>query len=523
MRLTDASVAIRPRSAWEALDLGVLLARRHAGLLMASWALVTLPVFAVLSLLLWDYSSLAILIFWWLKPAFERLPLYILSRALFADTPTLREALRAFPGLLRRQLLPSLLWRRFSPTRSFDLPVLQLEGLAGAARSQRLVVLGQRNAGGATWLTVVGMHFELALYLGLMALLYLMLPQQWLSDWKWQALLDALQGDWQWLEHLSNLLYALVLVVWEPVYVACGFTLYLNRRTELEAWDIELVFRRLRQRLVGSAYALLLVCAGALAMLPGSAPWAAESATSCPLPNQDPNGPEAARLLHQKLTSEQSRQAVDALLDAPPFRNSETVTRWRLGEPPREKAGKGNEDDLKAFFEALAHWRPLGLILQSLQTLLWAALIAAVVLLLWRYREWLRLFATRLGLPQKAPREAPAVLFGLELAPESLPEDVASTAERLWDEQPRAALGLLYRALLSRLLHDYRVPLRDSSTEGEVLGQVEGLQHPELDSYARELTGHWQALAYGHRPPPGELRQALCDGWRRLFGPGAPA
>ena len=70
-----------------------------------------------------------------------------------------------------------------------------------------------------------------------------MLPQQWLSDWKWQALLDALQGDWQWLEHLSNLLYALVLVVWEPVYVACGFTLYLNRRTELEAWDIELVFR----------------------------------------------------------------------------------------------------------------------------------------------------------------------------------------------------------------------------------------------------------------------------------------
>ena len=32
MRLTEASVAIRPRSAWEAIDLGVLLARRHAGL-----------------------------------------------------------------------------------------------------------------------------------------------------------------------------------------------------------------------------------------------------------------------------------------------------------------------------------------------------------------------------------------------------------------------------------------------------------------------------------------------------------
>ena len=47
MRLTDASVTIRPRSAWEACDLGVLLARRHAGLLTASWALLTLPVFVL--------------------------------------------------------------------------------------------------------------------------------------------------------------------------------------------------------------------------------------------------------------------------------------------------------------------------------------------------------------------------------------------------------------------------------------------------------------------------------------------
>jgi hypothetical protein len=28
-------------------------------------------------------------------------------------------------------------------------------------------------------------------------------------------------------------------MVWEPIYVACGFSLYLNRRTVLEAWDIE--------------------------------------------------------------------------------------------------------------------------------------------------------------------------------------------------------------------------------------------------------------------------------------------
>ena len=150
MRLTDASVAIRPRSAWEAIDLGVLLARRHLGLLMASWALLTLPLFVLLSALLWQYPTVAVLLFWWLKPAWERLPLHILSRALFGDTPTLKEAFRALPRLLRPQLIASLTWRRLSPTRSFDLPVLQLEGLAGEARSKRLAVLGQRYAGGAT-------------------------------------------------------------------------------------------------------------------------------------------------------------------------------------------------------------------------------------------------------------------------------------------------------------------------------------------------------------------------------------
>lgn len=520
MRLTDASVAIRPRSAWEALDLGVLMARRHAGLLAASWALLTLPLFAVLSLALWERPSLALLIFWWLKPAFERLPLYILSRALFGDTPTLREALRAVPGLLRRQLPASLLWRRFSPTRAFDLPVQQLEGLGGRERSRRLIVLGQRNTGAATWLTVIGMHFEVGLYLGLMALLYLLLPQQWLTQWRWQALLKVLLGDLQWLEHLANLLYALALVVWEPVYVACGFSLYLNRRTELEAWDIELTFRRLRQRLIGSAYALLLVGGTLGCLLPAPGAWASDA--PAPPPAMAADAPNAPRLQHQRLSSEQSRQAARALLDAPPFRNPQTETRWRLGE---DKDAQKNPDDTdsRAFFDALRHWKPFEIAAQSLQALLWALVLGLAALLLWRYRAWLRLYAGRLGLPQRSRREAPRVLFGLELAPESLPADIAGEAERLWDEQPRAALGLLYRALLSRLLHDCRLPLRDSSTEGEVLRQLESLDRRELQDYAQLLTRHWQALAYGHRPPAATARQPLCDGWRRLFAAGAPA
>lgn len=297
MRLSDASVVIRPRTTWEAMDLGVLMSQRHRHLLMTSWAIVTLPTFALLSLLLWDSPSLAVFIFWWLKPAFERLPLYILSKTLFGETPTLKQALRQWPQLLKPQLLASLTWRRLSPNRSFVMPVVQLEGLSGMARQQRLHVLLQRNAGAAQWLTIIGVHLESALWIGLMVLFYLLLPQQIELDWNWQTLIAAVNHDWLWLEHLTNAFYALVLVAWEPVYVACGFSLYLNRRTVLEAWDIELVFRRMRQRLSGAAVVLLLAV---IACIPtAQTVWAAEPVIS----------PDSPRLLDQPLTSQASGTA----------------------------------------------------------------------------------------------------------------------------------------------------------------------------------------------------------------------
>jgi hypothetical protein len=82
-------------------------------------------------------------------------------------------------------------------------------------------------------------------------------------------------------------------------------------------------------------------------------------------------------------------------------------------------------------------------------------------------------------------------------------------------------LGLLYRALLSRLHHGFGIPLKPSDTEGQVLHRVEQLQQEQLLAFSKNLTLHWQNIAYGHRPPPAHLQQELCDGWRGLFGPGA--
>lgn len=522
MRLTDASVVIRPRSAWEAVDLGVLLAKQHAGLLMLSWAIVTLPIFALLCLLLWDYPSIAVLIFWWLKPAYERLPLFILSNALFGSTPSLKQALKALPGLLKPQLLASLTWRRLSPTRSFDLPVQQLEGLSGSARNQRLVVLGQRDAGGASWLTVVGVALEIALIFGLISLFYMLLPAQLELDWSWDTLISTDTHQWLWLEHLSNLFYALVLVLWGPIYVACGFTLYLNRRTALEAWDIELVFRQLRQRLTGVAYALLLSVALLFMPVADNAMAASEAAPVA----TDPNGPDAPRLLKQPLTSEQSQESITQLLDQPPFEHRETVTRWRFGDAPKEPSAedaKSLDEWMKKLADLAQLWKSVDGVALFFEVLLWTILFSLLAWLLWRYRDWLNAFAGRLRMPQVRRYQAPEQLFGLEVAPQSLPNDIAGEVERLWHEHPRAALSLLYRALLSRLLHEQQLVLKSSDTEGEVLQQVHALQQAELSQFSQTLTRHWQNLAYGHQQPPAALKDELCTGWRQLFERGAQA
>ncbi len=43
---------------------------------------------------------------------------------------------------------------------------------------------------------------------------------------------------------LLSLAYAGVVLFVEPFYVAAGFAMYLNRRVQLEAWDVEQEFRR---------------------------------------------------------------------------------------------------------------------------------------------------------------------------------------------------------------------------------------------------------------------------------------
>ena len=101
-----------------------------------------------------------------------------------------------------------------------------------------------------------------------------------------------------------------------------------------------------------------------------------------------------------------------------------------------------------------------------IEVVLWGVVISGLVVLIWHYRDWLQAFVSRRPTrKQKLSRPLPQQAFGLDLKPESLPDDVAASAEHLWQSNPREALGLLYRALLSRLLHDFNMTLKAADTE----------------------------------------------------------
>ncbi|MBB3060577.1 DUF4129 domain-containing protein [Microbulbifer rhizosphaerae] len=515
MDLNRLAVRARLRSPWESIDLGVVLARRQWWPLFIVWLLPATLVFGATALLLWDSPGWAIFLVWWLKPVYDRLPLLIASRALFGEKMPAGAALKQFFSVNRRDWLAWLSWRRLSPTRSFDMPVTLLEQSSGPARGARIGVLHRKHASAATWLTLTGYHLEVILGLALAALIYLLIPEQVEIDW-----MPFLSSGAIWLQWALNGLYLLVMAAVAPFYVVCGFSLYIGRRIELEAWDIEIQFRNLVERQRRSektaplAAQLMLLCALGIF-----------AATPALQARAETGGPP-----------EQAREQIDEILAGENFHRMETVKGWRLKEFKRE------DEAFPEWLIALLEWleslsadespEPNGtswgpLVAGLLEVLLWIGAIGLAIYLLWHYREQL---GRALKFRKKPPREkkaAPETLFGLDVRQSSLPADVCAEVLRLWQQgEQRAGLGLLYRATLSHLIEDYLFEFGDHLTERECARLVEhrrggNQEQPPvssaLSSFVQQLTTAWQQLAYAHRAPETARVQALCGQWQEVF------
>lgn len=247
MRLSDLRLAVRPRTPYEAMDLGIRLVQSEATLVWRAWFLVTLPVLALVLLLTFHFQSTTpSLLLWWLKPLFDFALLGVLSRRVFGDTPTRRDVFGLLAGSWRHGLLGHLTWRRLSMSRAYLLPVWLLENLPRREREARIALLRNQYTGRARWLHVVMVHFEAFLMITVLSLLFWFAPDSQDVD-LWAMLSGEQTGPL--INTATTMAYFIGMSLVEPFYVAAGFTLYLNRRTDLEAWDLEIAFRHLRERL----------------------------------------------------------------------------------------------------------------------------------------------------------------------------------------------------------------------------------------------------------------------------------
>lgn len=550
MKIESLAVELRPRSGWEAMELGAALVRRHAAAIWLPWIIVTGLVFVLLNLAAWAIGHvwLALLAMWWLRPVFDRIPLYVLSRGVFGSVPTVADTLRAQLHWGWRPMLGLLTWRRLSPFRTAMLPVDLLEGAAPAVMRERRRVIGAGNGGHASMLMLMCLHFILALQCSALLIPLMFVPDELLSETARGAWLTLSENPPVWALIALNAVDWLAVALIEPFYIGAGFGLYLNRRTQLEAWDLEIAFRRMRRRIGAAAGTALLalVCLAPLAMSPVPA-WAQQTETASEAPDVADEAPQAqpgaaegeaavadeaeaaedeaaedeaagdvdhpSRTLDdifgdQRVPHEAFGRSVKKAYTDGDLRPKQTITTWK----PKTKQDKKKEKD--PFDMPSLRW--LGAVFAFIAEyglwLLLAVLVGILIATAKRWLPWLQAVA-RPPLAEPEPVQVRSVDHE-----EPLPPDIAASARRLWAQgQPRRALALLYRASVEAMAARIDAHLPPGATEAECLRASRRMPHVEDREAFQRVVRVWQYAAYGHSLPESDDFESLLDQLARRF------
>ena len=530
MQLDSLQIELRPRTNAQALDLGFALLRQHAGAAYRAWLALWLPLMALCaaaSALAPAWTGWWVLAAWWLRPLLERAPLYVLSRAVFGEPVSPRAALRAWPGQLAGGWFQLMTWGRpIAAGRGLMVPVWQLEGARGKLARARLRAL-VRDGGGSSafWFGVVCFQFELVLQVGVITLVGKFLDAGGGANPFGFLYANGGAADVDLLRVLMLLGCSVAGAVVGPIYTACTFTLYLNRRARLEAWDIELVLRQIVAPAARPARALaallapllLPVLLGVALLQPAPAQAAAAPAAAAASAAPAPAAPAAAaetcdlsdlRRVEPLARGDAAdpgqaavRASVDAIYARQDMRGYECARHWMLKD-----RSKPEPAPLPADWTLLA---------QILRAVFIAAALAAVSWLAWRYRDRLPAF-------KRTRARGATEVAGLDIRASSLPADVIGAVRALWHaHERRAALALLYRATLARLVEDDGLQLYVGATEGDCQRLARRQLRAERSAAVDAATGAWLGAAYGERWPGDAALEDLCTAWQAQFG--APA
>jgi len=238
VQIDGLAVRLRPRTAMEAADLGVRLCQDAARSIFPCFACVAVPLMG-LAIAAGEIAAwLPIPAIWFAKPWLDRTILFVLSRAAFGQPSTPADVWRSQRSVWWSQFLFTWTVRRLSLWRSLTQPVYQLEGLSIVKSGPRVRAIRRRSAGGALVMTSVFSLAEMALTMALVSLVF------WLAPRGQGPAVQIFSGENTFTWVCVSVAYAIAVLFLEPFYVAAGFGMYLTRRADLEAWDIEQEFRR---------------------------------------------------------------------------------------------------------------------------------------------------------------------------------------------------------------------------------------------------------------------------------------
>lgn len=489
MQIERIAIGLRPRSGWESLDLGFQMSRRWWRQVWGIWLALYIPT-AVLLLSAFSNKFYAVLLLWWLKPLFDRAVLHGISRLVFGEQCGVVGTLRAAREWMRPGMFVALTLRRFEWARSFALPVSSLENQTGKSARKRRTLLGSRMRDNGVWLTVVCLHLEWITVISLSALGKMLIPSGGdipMEDGSGvgSAFFFGNLLTWNLTEAIC---YVAAVSLIEPFYVAAGFSLYLNRRIILEGWDIEIQLRRLSNRLLSAAQSAAAVVVFCVLLIV----------------------PESGRLLAAETTHASASEEIARVMAEPEFDQYKEVTRWRwLGEDDGEEETKPQSPEWATFWANLAK-----LFSDILQGLMWVAIAILVLIAIYLLRKYI---------PEPRMRKSgdytpPANLFGLNVSPESLPEDIGAAASVLVRQgRLRDALSLLYRGALSVLIHRYRVVVRAGDTEGDCERAAQAGLPSGASEYFSRLLAIWRQAAYAGAATESQTIDELCRDWTLYF------
>lgn len=219
--------------------------------------------------------------------------------------------------------------------------------------------------------------------------------------------------------------------------------------------------------------------------------------------------PEAVATEARFIEEPAIKAAVEKLRQDPELgaETSQRVLKWKSSG---EEAKEESPSIFDAWLQDLAEWIARGL--QWVATgFRWMVIVvmtiaaAALALYLVRRRR------ARGASFDSTAMDAPTHVQSLDIRPESLPDDVGAAALALWAAgHHRPALSLLYRGLLSRLVHGHGVNIRSSMTERECVLAAEPALTPERLGYVRRLVSAWQGFVYGGHLPADDDVARLC-------------